>query len=237
MIVLPSLELRNGACVHPANGSPAGRQPEIGDPITVARTWANTGFRCLHVTDIDAEYGSGSNTRVVEELIRDGALEIQAGGGLHSTDLVERLMDAGASRLIVGARALDEPEWLANLAELFPGSVVVATDVRDRRVTPRSRPRRLPVDVMDLADELSTLPLGGLLVGSAQSDAPRSALDLALLEDLAEQCDYPLMAAGGVADLNDLRALENRGVSAVILGHALYSGAVDPRAVALEFGE
>ena len=156
---------------------------------------------------------------------------------MHSTDAIERLVEAGAIRLIVGARALDEPEWLANLADLFPGSVVVATDIRDRRATSRSRPRRLPLDIMDLAEELAELPLGGLLVGSAQSEASRSSLELALIEDIAEACEFPVIIAGGVADMNDLRALEHRGVSAVILGHALYSGAVDARSVALEFGE
>jgi phosphoribosylformimino-5-aminoimidazole carboxamide ribotide isomerase len=238
MIAIPTLELRNGVGVSPpsVNGSDATPEHQSADALTLARTWAHAGFRRLHLIDIDAEFGAGSNANLVEDIIRDGALEIQAGGGIQSTSEIERLADAGASRVVVGVRALHDPEWLGRVAELFPGSIVVATEVRERRVVTRNWARAIPLDILDLADEFDGMPLAGLLVGSCQVDLSRTGAELSMLEDLADACEFPVMAGGGVANLNDLRALENRRVAAVVLGSALCGGTLDVRAIAREFG-
>lgn len=228
MLAIPILDLRGGAVAHTA---------ATREPIGAARAWALAGFRRLHVTDLDAAHGSGSNSSVVEEIIRDAALDVQAEGGVDSTEQIDRLIEIGAARVILGARALAEPDWLVRTAELFPGSVIVATDVHERRVSTRGWVRTLPLDVLDVVAELSGLPLGGLLVISTPADRSRGNVDLALLEDIADASDFPVFAAGGIATMNDLRALEHRGVSAVLLGAELHSGALEPRAVAQEFAE
>jgi phosphoribosylformimino-5-aminoimidazole carboxamide ribotide isomerase len=93
----------------------------------------------------------------------------------------------------------------------------------------------LPLDILDLVDDLVGVPLGGLLVASTHLDGQHTNADLALLEDVVEACEFPIMSAGGVSAMDDLRALEHRGVAAAVLGSVLYSGALDPRAVAQEF--
>jgi phosphoribosylformimino-5-aminoimidazole carboxamide ribotide isomerase len=238
MIAIPTLELRNGVGVSPpsVNGADAALEHPPADALTLARTWANAGFRRLHVIDIDAEFGAGSNASLVEDIIRDGALEIQVGGGIQSSSAIERMADAGASRVVVGARALQDPEWLARVAGLFPASIVVATEVRERRVVTRNWARTVPLDILDLAGELDGIPLAGLLVGSCAVELSRTGADLSMLEDLADACEFPVIAGGGVTTLNDLRALENRSVAAVVLGSALCGGTLDVRAVAREFG-
>src|SRR5262249_16190364 len=121
--------------------------------------------------------------------------------------------------------------------ELFPGMLIVATDVRERRVVTRGWVRSLPLDILDVASELNGLPLGGLLVSTAPGEASRSGSDLALIEDLVEACDFAVIGAGGVSSMSDLRALEHRGVSAVIVGDALYTGAIDAHNASMEFDE
>jgi len=138
--------------------------------------------------------------------------------------------------VVVGLRAIEEPQWLASIAESYPGHVVVGTAVRERRVVTRGWVRSLPLDIFDLLDAIAGLPLGGLLLAAPTADGQRGAVDLALLEDVAESCEFPVMAAGGVSTMNDLRALEHRGVAAVVLGAAIYTGELDPRSVAQEFG-
>ena len=150
---------------------------------------------------------------------------------------MQRLVDAGATRIIVGTRALDEPDWLADLVDLFPGLIVVATDVRARRVVTRGWVRTLPSDIIDVVDGFSGLSLGGILVTSLPPRNVLDGLELSLLEDLAESSGVPIIVSGGVATMNDLRALAHRGVAGVVLGMALSTGALDPRAVAQEFGE
>ena len=235
MITIPTIALRGGACVSPC-GSDAGElNLPLGSAVGLARTWASAGFSELHVDDLDARAGSGMNDRLMDEIVRDGGIGIQAASGSHTTEDVDRLFDAGATRVVVDAAAIGEPAWLAAIADVYPQSVVVATDVRERRVVTRGWVRNMPVNIFDVVEELEGMPLGGLLISVAQGNGSPTAADLSLLEDIAEACDFPVFTVGGVATMNDLRALEHRGVSAVVLGSVLYSGALDARAVAHEF--
>src|SRR5262249_23050215 len=115
--------------------------------------------------------------------------------------------------------------------------LVVATDVRERRVVTRGWVRSLPVDILDLVSELNSFPLGGLLLSPGQPFGQRNGFDLSLVEDVADACDFPLFDAGVIHSTPDLRALEQRGVSAAVLGEALYAGTLDARSVAMEFAE
>ncbi|MEP6491605.1 MAG: HisA/HisF-related TIM barrel protein [bacterium] len=237
MIVIPTVEIRSGIAVRPVANSAPDDTSALGDPVALARMWAGAGFRRVHVADLDAGAGAGSNDTLVEEVIRDGALDVQVSGGVESTSAIERLADAGAGRVILGPRALEEPDWLVSVSELFPRLLMVATDLRERRVVTRGWVRSLPLDIFDVIDDLAALPLGGLLVATANSDGNHESADLALIEDIAEACGFPVVTVGAAQTMNDLRALEHRGIAGVVLGSALYSGILDPRAVAQEFGE
>jgi len=172
---------------------------------------------------------------VVEEIVRDGMVSVQAVVNGQSTEAVERLVDAGADRLVLHASAVDDPSWIETLAHAYPSSVLVATDVRERRTVTRGWVRSVPVDIFDLIGDLEGLPLAGLLISVANGNGSASTAELALLEDLAETSGFPVLTSGGVSTIDDLRALEHRGVSGAVLGTALYSGALDARAVAQEF--
>jgi phosphoribosylformimino-5-aminoimidazole carboxamide ribonucleotide (ProFAR) isomerase len=237
MIAIPSIDLRNGSCVKPTGLQNGATDLPIGDAIGMARSWAAHGFHRLQVVDRDAESASGSNASVIEDVVRDGAVEVQVAGGVQSLEQIERLADAGAMRVVVGDRALDEMDWLAHVAELFPGLLIVSTDVRERRVVTRGWVHDLPVDILDLVDELAGIPLGGLVIASALPGGRHSSGELALLEDVTEACEFPVIASGGVLSMDDLRALEHRGIAGAVLGTILYSGALDPRAVANEFAD
>lgn len=237
MIAIPAVDLRDGACVQLVGGSYENERVRLPDPLIVAHEWEQAGFRRLHVVDLDAATGAGSNLRVVEDILRDARVDVQVGGGVRGTELVEQLFHAGASRVVVGTRALEDPEWLADLAALYPGVIVVATDVRERRVVTRGWVRTLPLDIMDVVEELNPLALGGLLVTAVHLEGQMRGTDLALMEDVAEASRFPVIASGGVSSMADLRALEHRGIAGAVIGMALYTGALDARAVAQEFAE
>lgn len=234
MLAIPRVDVRGGLCVQ-SSGEP-GAGTALGDPLAIARTLGMHGFRRIHLTDADAIAGTGSNSVLVDEIIRDGAIEVQVSDAAQSSDRIEQVVAAGAVRVVVGPRGLEEPDWLSGAAELYPGLLIVASDVRERRVVTRGWVRCMPIDVLDLVSELNGLPLGGLLVSPGGNDNGRG-FDLSLLEDIADASEFPVMADGGVSTMNDLRALEHRGVSAVLIGGALYSGELDARRVAMEFGE
>jgi phosphoribosylformimino-5-aminoimidazole carboxamide ribotide isomerase len=229
MLAIPVVDLRGGATIQP--GSPR-------DPISTARALAALGFQRIHLVDRDAAAGSTANLTVIDNVIRDGSIDVQVEGCIESADQIERFLDSGASHVVLGSRALEEPEWLSSTAELFPGSAIVATNAHDRRVGLRGWPRRAPVDVLDLIEDLSGLPLGGLIVvPSRGADGVLANRELALLEDIAEASEAPLLASGGAHTMNDLRALEHRRIAAVLLGSAILADGLDARAVAQEFAD
>ena len=238
MMAIPAIDLRDGACVQLVGGSYARERVRLENPAEVARTWSRYGFRRLHVVDLDAATGRGSNLAVVREILRDAAApEIQVGGGVRERDQIEELLDEGAARVVVGTRALEDPEWLVEITEDFPDQVIVAADVRDRRVVTHGWVRTLPAEILDVVEDLAGLPLGGLLVTAVHREGQMRGVDLTLMEDVAAASHVPVLASGGVASAHDLRALEHRNVAGAVIGMALYTGALDPRAVAGEFGE
>ncbi|MDB4892696.1 MAG: 1-(5-phosphoribosyl)-5-(5-phosphoribosylamino)methylideneamino imidazole-4-carboxamide isomerase [Gemmatimonadetes bacterium] len=237
MIAIPAVDLRDGACVQLVGGSFAQEKVRIENPVDVARSWEHYGFHRLHVVDLDAATGRGSNLPVVRSLLFDGALPIQVGGGVRSSELVEELLEAGASQVIVGTRAIEEPEWIIELSARHPGEIIVACDVRERRVTTRGWAHTLPLDILDVLEDLNSLPLGGLLVTAVHREGQMQGTDLPLMEDVAEASNFPVYASGGITTMQDLRALEHRGLAGVVIGMALYTGALDPVVVAGEFGE
>lgn len=235
MIAIPIVEIRGGVCVPVPVGDVL-YGVALDDPTDGVRAWSALGFSRVQVVDQDAVAGVGSNASLLEDLIRDAGIEIIANGGVQTMDGIQRLIDAGATQVILGTRAVAEPEWLSSVAESNPGLLVVETSLRERRVVVRGWVRSLPLDIFDVIEELDGLPLAGLLVASGQADGNRDAMDLSLLEDIAEACEFPVLAAGRVTSLNDLRALEHRGVSAVVLHPALFAAGLDARSVAQEFG-
>ena len=237
MIAIPAVDLRDGACVQLVGGEFAQERVRLDNPIEVARSWEHYGFRRLHVVDLDAATGRGSNIAIVRSLLFDSGIPIQVGGGVRSSELVEDLLEAGAQSVIVGTRAIEEPEWLAELAARHPGEIIVACDVRERRVTTRGWAHTLPVDILDVVDELNSLPLAGLLVTAVHREGQMQGTDLPLMEDVAESSNFPVYASGGVTTMQDVRALEHRGLAGVVIGMALYTGALDPVVLAGEFGE
>jgi phosphoribosylformimino-5-aminoimidazole carboxamide ribotide isomerase len=237
MIAIPAVDLRDGACVQLVGGSYSQERVRLDDPREVARSWERYGFSRLHLVDLDAATGRGSNFSLIRDILSDANIPVQVGGGVRTGERVEELLAAGAARAIIGTRALEEREWLAELAHLHPGELIVACDVRERRVTTRGWEHTLPFDILDVVEELNVLPLGGLLVTAVHKEGQLQGTDLPLMEDVVEASNFPVYASGGVSSMQDLRALEYRGLAGAVIGMALYTGALDPVVVAGEFGE
>ena len=237
MIAIPAVDLRAGRCVQLVGGSYEQERLRYDNPLEVALEWTRFGFHRLHVVDLDAATGRGSNEELVREILANVPAAIQVGGGVRSGDVVERLLSEGARRVVVGTRALEEPGWLAGTASAFPGELVVAADVRDRRVVTRGWARTLGRYVLDVVEELNDIPLAGVLVTAVHREGQLAGTDLFLMEDVAELSHHPVTASGGITTVHELRALADRGISAAVIGMALYTGALDARAVAEEFAE
>lgn len=236
MIAIPAVDIRDGVCVQLVGGSYAAERVRLDDPPAVAREWARLGFRRLHVVDLDAATGVGANDTIVETILRERTGPVQVGGGVRTAERVRELVEAGASNVVVGTRALEEPEWLADVAARYPGVIIVAADVRERHVVTRGWTCTLARDVLDVITALSAFPLGGSLVTAVHREGQMRGADLALMADVVERAKLPVIAAGGIATLSDLHALARCGVAAAVIGMAFYTGGLDVRQVAQEFG-
>jgi len=235
MLAIPAIDLREGCVVQLVGGDFEKEKIRLGDPRDVARRWAGYGFQRLHVVDLDAATGRGNNRLVVRDLLADASTPVQVGGGVRTSHEIETLLSDGADRIVVGTRAIDDPDWLREIADANPGAIVLAADVRDRRIVTHGWTRELPRNILDLVEELAGVPLGGLLVTAVHREGQMAGTDLPLMEDVAEASEWPVLASGGIATLQDLRALEDRGLAGAVLGMALYTGALDPQLVAEEF--
>lgn len=236
MIAIPALDLREGACVQLVGGDYAREAVRLADPLAVAADFAAAGFAHLHVVDLDAATGRGSNRAVVEALLAADGASIQCGGGARDDAALDALLAAGAARVVVGTRALEDPAWLRAAAARAPGRLVVAVDVRGRDVATRGWQGALARPPGEVLASLEALPLAGVLVTAVHREGRLEGPDLALVETVAAATRHPVQAAGGIASPADLRALADRGAAAAVLGMAIYTGALDPRAVAEEFG-
>ena len=237
MIVIPSVDLTEGACVQLVGGELEAQRVRLEDPVAVARNWVTLGFSRLHLVDLDAALGRGSNADVIAEILREVAAVIQVGGGVRSAERIEALLAAGADRVIVGTRALEDPWWFEEMSSRYPQQLIVACDVRDRRVVTRGWTHTTTRSVLDVIEDLDRLPLDGFLVTAVHKEGRMEGTDLPLMEDVANASDSRVLAGGGIGTLSDLHALADRGVSGCVAGMALYTGALDARAIAEEFCE
>ncbi|MFN2635527.1 MAG: HisA/HisF-related TIM barrel protein [Gemmatimonadaceae bacterium] len=237
MIAIPALDLRSGACVQLAGGSYDREVIRIPDPVGVALAWRQYGFRYVHIVDLDAIAGRGNNATEISAILSASDAQAQVGGGVRSRSRIETLLNEGAHHVIIGTRAIEDPEWLTDMTSHFPGRIIVAADVRERKVLSHGWTRTQPKLVLDLVAELNGLSLAGVMVTAVHREEAMHGTDLPLMEDLAELAEFPVFASGGLGSLNDLRALADRGVAAAIVGIALYTGNLDPRLVAEEFSD
>lgn len=233
MLAIPSLELRAGQSAEVPAGPGSPGSP---DAARIARDWVRDGFSRLHVVDVDAATGTGRNASVVRELLADSAVPVQVGGGVRDEEQIAALLDDGASWVVVGTRAVEDDVWLADMASLFPGQLLVAADVRGRRVLSRGRTRTLPHDVVSLVEEIRMLPLAGVLITLVDAERKLESRDLTLLEDIVEASGCPVFASGCVYSAEDLRALEHRGVHGALLGDVFDANVIDVRRIIEEFG-
>lgn len=237
MIIYPAVDLRGGRVVQLVGGRPEDERVSLPDPVAVARRWVADGFRALHVVDLDAALGTGSNRDAVRAIIESVDVPVQIGGGVRDDETADALLEAGAARVVVGTRAVEDHAWLEALAERWWGRVVVAADIRDGLVVTRGWTEGTGLEAATLLERLDPLPLGGILVTDVSREGQMQGADADRFATLAAATRHPLLASGGIRDIDDLHELARRDVAGAVLGMALYTGALDPRAITLEFGQ
>ncbi|MFN2602766.1 MAG: 1-(5-phosphoribosyl)-5-[(5-phosphoribosylamino)methylideneamino]imidazole-4-carboxamide isomerase [Gemmatimonadaceae bacterium] len=237
MIVIPAVDLREGHCVQLVGGSYDREAIRLNDPVDVAAKWEALGFRTLHIVDLDAATGHGSNRDVILRILESTKCDTQVGGGIRTTEDVDELLDAGADRVIIGTRAIEDAAWLMEIAQSNPGRVIVAVDIKNEKIVTRGWTARSERDFRLVVSELTKLPLYGLLVTAVHREGMMQGADLSLMHEVLGHASLPVHASGGIGSIDDLRALKNLGVAAVVLGMGLYTSTLDPDLLLEEFAQ
>ena len=231
MQVIPAIDLRDGACVQLVGGSYAEERVRIADPVEVARQWTRLGFSRIHLVDLDAATGRGSNSEIVREILEVTPALIQCGGGVRDIETIDELLGAGASEVVLGTRAVEDPGWLEDAVTRYPNRIIVAADTSARRILSRGWSQTSSRDVIDFIDELNALPLAAILVTAVEREGRMEGPDVNLVEEITARSSIPLQASGGVRSIDDIRALSDAGAAATIIGMALYTGALNPQTI------
>jgi phosphoribosylformimino-5-aminoimidazole carboxamide ribotide isomerase len=235
VIAIPAIDLSEGACVQLVGGSFDDERVRLADPLAVAVRWRDAGFSHLHVVDLDAAVGSGSNATVIAALLDTSPFSLQIGGGIRDERAVARWLTRGSVRVVVGTRAIEDPEWLVAQARTWPGRLVVALDVRGERVQVRGWSAGAAASLADLLSAIESVPVGAVLITAIDVEGRLAGPDLALMQTVRSATPHAVIASGGIASCDDLDALAALRVDAAVIGMALYTGALDARTVARRF--
>lgn len=238
MLPIPAIDIRGGRCVRLLQGDFA-NETVYGDPIEQARAFVDEGASMLHIVDLDAaRSGEATNDAIVREIITDIGVPIQVGGGVRNSDRAKALLECGASRVVIGTLAIEDPETACALAADFPQQIVVGLDHRTETIDGVSR--RLVairgwetsggVELANALGSLDSAPFAGAVITDISRDGTLAGPDLAGYRYALVSTSLDVIASGGVGSLADLVALrdmvvDGRTISGVIIGRALLSGA------------
>lgn len=233
VLLIPAIDLKDGNCVQLRQGAAASATVYSDDPPAMAKRWAAAGARRLHVVDLDGAFsGEPVHAGAVRDIVRAvPGVAVQVGGGIRSQEAANAYLQAGASQVIVGTRAIEEPRFLEQLAMAFPGRTALGLDARAGRLATRGWKEDADIDAAAFVAALGALPLFAIVYTDVARDGMLSGVNVAATERLAATAPAPVIASGGVRSLADLEALRALGLGASLLGaisgSALYEGTLD----------
>jgi len=226
MLILPAIDLRAGRCVRLEQGDYSRETVFDADPPAVARRFEAAGARWLHVVDLDgAREGAPRNLDAVARLVQAVGLKVELGGGIREGRTVEEVLGLGVARVIVGTRAVREPEWLAETARAHPGRLALGLDARGGNVAVEGWQTGTGWTVGEVLETVNDLPLAAIIYTDIARDGMMSGPNVEATAVLARQTAVPVIASGGVTRVEDVRRLRATGVvHGAIIGRALYEG-------------
>jgi 1-(5-phosphoribosyl)-5-[(5-phosphoribosylamino)methylideneamino] imidazole-4-carboxamide isomerase/N-(5'phosphoribosyl)anthranilate isomerase len=223
--LLPAIDLRAGRSVRLYQGE-LSQTTDYGDPIRAAQKFIESGAQWLHVVDLDAAFGQGDNGEVINQLTALSGINIELSGGIRDDNSLERALETGCKRINIGTAAIEKPEWVASVISRFGALIAISIDVRGRQVATRGWTESAG-DIFNLISHFDRIGCQRYVVTDIERDGTLTGPNIELLRSVVSHTSRPVIASGGISQLNDLRelaALSESGLEGAI-GKALYSGA------------
>ena len=232
MLIIPAIDLKDGACVRLKQGRMEDDTVFSDDPIGVAAQWVEQGARRLHLVDLNGAFaGEPINGEIVRAIAtRWPKLPVQIGGGIRSLETIEAYVRAGVSYVILGTKAVKEPTFVREACRAFPGKVIVGIDAKDGWVATDGWAEVSSVQAVDLARQFKADGISAIIYTDIARDGMMQGVNVEATAKLARDSGLPIIASGGVTNLNDIRGLlkvRGDGVIGTITGRAIYEGTLD----------
>ncbi|ERP91833.1 1-(5-phosphoribosyl)-5-[(5-phosphoribosylamino)methylideneamino] imidazole-4-carboxamide isomerase [Alcanivorax sp. P2S70] len=232
MLLIPAIDLKDGKCVRLKQGRMEDDTVFSDDPVAVATHWVEQGARRLHLVDLNGAFaGEPVNGDIVKAIAQKHPdLPIQIGGGIRSPEIIQAYLDAGVQWVIIGTKAVNEPEFVRDMCKQFPGHIIVGLDAKDGKVATDGWANVTDVDVIDLARQFQDDGVSAIVYTDISRDGMLQGVNVEATLRLAESISIPVIASGGITNLEDVRnlcAVSELGISGAITGRAIYEKTLD----------
>lgn len=235
MKVIPAVDVRGGKSVQLVGGKPGTERVEIEDVAGLARKWQRDGAEMIHIIDLDSAMDVGNNEELIENVIGALSIPVQVGGGIRTAAKVHRLFEIGCERVIIGTRAIQDRSFVEELAKQYSDGVVVALDSAADRVLIKGWQESSGKDIVSVAKDLESLPIWGFLYTNVDVEGRLQGINPTPISRLIRATGKPVIVSGGISTRSDLALLRGMGVDSVVVGMAIYTGAVNFKRVVREF--
>lgn len=230
MEIWPAIDLLGGKCVRLQQGD-YNRETVYGDdPAEMAKRWVEEGADCLHLVDLDgAKDGSLKNRDAISAIVHAVNIPCEVGGGIRDEATIEQLLALGLSRLVIGTKALREPQWFATMCERFPNKLVLGIDAKEGMVATDGWLEVSTTSAIDLAKTYEHLPIAALIYTDIATDGMLAGPNVPAMQAMKEAVKLPVVASGGVTSVEDVKNLTAAGLDGAIVGRALYENRLTVR--------
>jgi len=232
MLVIPAIDLKDGQCVRLKQGRMEDDTVFSNEPVKMAERWINVGARRLHIVDLNGAFaGKPVNASVIQQITTTYPnIPIQVGGGIRDKDTIQTYLDIGVKYVIIGTKAIEEPDFIAEICQDFPGHIIVGLDARDGKVATDGWSKISEHSAIDMAKKFAQYGVEAIIYTDISRDGMMQGLNVASTVELAQAISIPVIAAGGVTTVDDIKALckvADQGISGAITGRAIYEGTLD----------
>jgi len=232
MLLIPAIDLKGGKCVRLRQGRMEEDTVFSEDPVAMAKRWVEAGAKRLHLVDLDGAFaGKPKNFEIIHEITETyPEVPVQVGGGIRDEDTIQGYLDAGVRFVIIGTKAVSEPHFVNDITAEFPGHIIIGLDARNGKVAIDGWSKLSRHDVIDMAQKFEADGVEAIVYTDISRDGMMTGVNVEATAKLARAIHIPVIASGGIRNLDDIRALEKHvddGVIGAITGRAIYEGSLD----------